>query len=397
MKILVGTNLFYPMYGGGEKCLIDWLSDFVIRGHEVTVITTMPNIVGYEKEFPFEVIRLNPPHPYNEVVRDYRKQTLHINTQYGLAMSDTVLDKRHYSMILGLEKIKDREFDIYIGYGKWGTCLKDEGLSFCSLIKDRFPTITTISLTWEYNTGGLEWDADMLLSCSPYELTKNLHLNETQGEKRILIPKQNTFEPIKKYDYDEWLNRPYDFIFNNLVTNKGVETLYHLVKHFSHRKFLLKRGNWGEDYMYYERFKDLENVDIINSVESMEDDFYRKGRYLLYPSVLEGFGLMPMEAAMQGTIPICSDIDILRYSSGPHSIFVYSPHLTHNAFNIINHRQELHKFDWEGISKNWIEKIRELDEKPEEVKEIYYALKLVKNHVDNRYENALTVFLNSFK
>ena len=56
---------------------------------------------------------------------------------------------------------------------------------------------------------------------------------------------------------------------------------------------------------------------IVDWVESMENDFFRKGRYLLYPSVLEGFGLMPMEAAMQGTIPICSDIDILRYSSSP--------------------------------------------------------------------------------
>ena len=32
MKILVGTNRFYPLYGGGEKALIDWLTDFVEMG-----------------------------------------------------------------------------------------------------------------------------------------------------------------------------------------------------------------------------------------------------------------------------------------------------------------------------------------------------------------------------
>ena len=138
-------------------------------------------------------------------------------------------------------------------------------------------------------------------------------------------------------------------------------------------------------------------MDIIDWVESMENDFFRKGRYLLYPSVLEGFGLMPMEAAMQGTIPICSDIDILRYSSAPHSIFVYSPYITNNPFNIINNREELHKFDWERISEDWVSKIRQLDDNEEEIKEIYNSLRLVKNNVDKRYESALTSFLNSFK
>ena len=59
------------------------------------------------------------------------------------------------------------------------------GLSLCSILKDKFPDIITLSLTWEYNTGGLEWDSDMFLSCSPYDLTKNIHLNETQGKKMI--------------------------------------------------------------------------------------------------------------------------------------------------------------------------------------------------------------------
>ena len=138
-------------------------------------------------------------------------------------------------------------------------------------------------------------------------------------------------------------------------------------------------------------------MDIVDWVESMENDFFRKGRYLLYPSVFEGFGLMPIEAAMQGTIPICSDIDILRYSSEPYSIFVYSPYLTNNPFNIITNREHLFKFNWEKISDDWIDKIRHLDDNEGEVKEMYNSLRLVKNNVDKRYESALTLFLDSFK
>ena len=60
MNILFGTNLFHPLFGGGEKAIIDWLEDFTKLGHTVTVITNMPEIEGYEKQFPFEVIRLTP-------------------------------------------------------------------------------------------------------------------------------------------------------------------------------------------------------------------------------------------------------------------------------------------------------------------------------------------------
>ena len=49
MRILVATNLFYPLYGGGEKALIEWLKDFQQRGLEVCVITTVPEIEGREK------------------------------------------------------------------------------------------------------------------------------------------------------------------------------------------------------------------------------------------------------------------------------------------------------------------------------------------------------------
>ena len=85
------------------------------------------------------------------------------------------------------------------------------------------------------------------------------------------------------------------------------------------------------------------------------------------------------------------------FSNNLHSIFVYSPYVTNNPFNIINNREELHKFDWEKISDDWVEKIRYLDDNEGEIKDMYNSLRLVRNNVDERYESALTSFLNSFK
>ena len=59
-------------------------------------------------------------------------------------------------------------------------------------------------------------------------------------------------------------------------------------------------GQWGAwDNEEILQLKGLDNVTIINHVKSMEHEFYRQGKYLLSPSVIDGGGMMPLEAAMQ--------------------------------------------------------------------------------------------------
>ena len=392
MNILFGTNLFHPLFGGGEKAIIDWLEDFTKLGHTVTVITTMPEIEGYEKQFPFEVIRLTPKTPYDKNLNSIRLQS-NSNSEYFNSYSTKPYDNNYYSMQLASQKIKNRNFDVYIGYGKLGVYIEDENvMTFATLIKKENPNIITIGLTWEYGAGGLSWGVDKLLSCAPYELTNNKNLNQNFQDKLILIPKQNTFSPIEKFNYSEWKNRPYDFIFNNPQIGKGIDTLYYIIKKMKHKKFLLKHGNWG-DSKKFDRFYELENVDIVDRVESMEKDFFRKGRYLLYPSILEGFGLMPLEGAMQGTIPICSDIGILRYSSAPFSVFVYSEYLTDTVYNVVSEMDGVKDLNWEGIAESWIDMIDFLDNNQEFVREKYNDLETVENYVNKRYEKTMDEFL----
>ena len=394
MNILVGTNRFYPLYGGGEKALIDWLCDFSLMGHEVTVITTMPEIEGCEKTFPFEVIRLSEKTPFDLNGKDISGRGWWYESLF--TQSHNNYDMNYYYMKLGIEKIKDKDFDIYIGYGSWGSFFKDTGTTFSKLLKESMPTIKTLTLVWDYYGGDREFDSDYMLNPAPHQYIRNPNCLIKNIDNYTLIPKQDTFERIDGYDYQEWLSRPYDFIFNNLMTHKGIDVIYGLAKHFRNKKFLLKRGNWG-DNKNLERFEELANVDMITKVESMEVDFFRQGRYLLYPSIYEGFGLMPLEATLQGTLPIISDIDILRYSSEPFSIFVYSEHLTNNCHNLIPDITHLDLLNYEGITHDWIEKINWLDSNEKYVRERYGDMENAGEYVVDRYSASMNTFLDSFK
>ena len=394
MNILIGTNRFYPLYGGGEKALIDWLNDFVEMGNQVTVITTMPDIEGYEKQFSFEVIRLSEKKPFDLSIQNVKEQSYQYKSVF--TQSSNNYDMSYYYMKLGLEMIKDREFDVFIGYGSWGSFFKDMGTTFSKLLKESMPMIKTLPLVWDYYGGDREFDSDYMLNPAPHQYIRNPNGLIKNIDNYTLIPKQDTFERIDDYDYQEWLSRPYDFIFNNLMTHKGIDVIYGLAKHFRNKKFLLKMGNWGGNENFG-RFEELANVDVIAKVESMEVDFFRQGRYLLYPSIYEGFGLMPLEATLQGTLPIISDIDILRYSSEPFSIFVYSEHLTNNCHNLIPNIPHVDLLNYEGITHDWIEKINWLDSNEKYVREKYRDMENAGEYVVDRYSASMNTFLDSFK
>ena len=350
----------------------------------------MPDIEGYEKNFPFEVIRLREKNPFDLDIKDISEQSWQYQSIFTHSQNN--YDMNYYCMKLGIEKIKDKDFDIYIGYGSWGSSFKDLGTTFCKMVKNEMPSIKTMTLVWDYYGGDKEFDSDYMLNPAPHHYIRNHNWPIRNDDNYILIPKQNTFEGIGVFDYQEWISRPYDFVFNNFLPHKGMETVYQIAKTLKYKRFLLKKGNWGVN-MDLQRFENLSNVDIIvERVDSMEEDFFRKGRYLLYPSLYEGFGLMPLEAAMQGTIPLCSDIDILRYSSEPFSIFVYSEHITNDLYNVIREEGQIHLLNHHGLAQDWINKIIDLENNSQYVKEKYNDLKLVESFVDKRYWNSMKKF-----
>lgn len=395
MRLLVGTNLFHPLYGGGEKALIDWLIDFQKKGVEICVMTTVPEVEGFRMEFPFEIIRLSQKKPYSEKIEtEGMNHYLEKELQAHYHSADYFSQK-------AISILKDLPpFDYYLGYGIWGSLAFQQKLlpnfrSFASVLKEEYPTIKTISLLWDLHGGEGDYETDFVLNGAPYKYISNPHHEEAQIRRFYIYPKQtDQFIPIEKFDFEEWKNRPYDFIFNNPQLNKGSITVLRLAEHYKEKSFLVKMGQWGAwDNEEILQLKGLDNVTIINHVKSMEHEFYRQGKYLLSPSVIDGGGMMPLEAAMQGTIPLCSDVGILRYSSSPFAEFVFSEELGYNALQKMIYWNNYSALNFELVAKDWVDKIDFLDNYSDYVEDTYNNLKYVENFVSERYYKSLDDFI----
>ena len=57
-RILINSENFYPLQGGGEKHLEQLLQRLISDGFEIEVITVIPEIEGYEKDFNYPVHRI---------------------------------------------------------------------------------------------------------------------------------------------------------------------------------------------------------------------------------------------------------------------------------------------------------------------------------------------------
>ena len=337
-------------------------------------------IFPYEKEFPFDFIHL-------------------------FEKSD-IMELDEELMLYAMEIIRRKKpFDYYIGYGYWGANLKEHGKSLAVYMTESYPSIKTINLIWDLHTlYEKESDCDIYLHGAPYHYIKHPKAEYREKNRTYLLPKQNSYTPIDKLDFNEWLSRPYDFIFNNPSIYKGSPLVINLALNFPDKKFLVKKGTWaiwGVYEWYYkwlEMMEKIPNIDIIDTVENMEEDFFRMGRYLLYPSVSEGFGLMPLEAAMQGTIPLCADTEILRFSSAPYADFIYSNIYTTNPIAITDGWSGgIDKIDWFEATRPWVERIKLLERNLKYTITIYYAMEGVEDFVEKRYRRQMSKFIEDIR
>ena len=407
-RILIGTSLFYPLQGGGEDVLLNWIKDFSAKGYEICVLTPSMSLLNEEKNFNFEILRLR-----NEKLSDLNQMEKDFdNLVVGYSLVETDYPRKLMNKALEILDGK-KPFDYYIGYGDWGAYYGTHPYnqkpitSFASLVKKKYPHIITMRLMWDAQMPEWKSDTDLIINAAPYELIKNYNFQAGLEKRLVLIPKPEN-NAMQKFDYEEWLLRPYDFIFNNPHLNKGGMTVFNIAKKLRDKKFLVKEGHWGQDnYLdgkkILEKLRTLPNVTIIESLNnresknSMAEDFYRQGKYLLYPSILEGFGLMPLEAAMQGTIPLCSDTNILRYSSSPFSEFIYCALIGFYPLNLFMTHYPFYELDYTKISDSWVEQIVFLDNNPQRVQSIYRNLKYAEDFMKNRYEDSVKSFFTELK
>ena len=131
----------------------------------------------------------------------------------------------------------------------------------------------------------------------------------------------------------------------------------------------------------------IDNIDIIKKGDDFTNDFLRQGKFLLYPSILDSIGWLPIEAGIEGTIPICSDTSFLRHAAGPFAEFVYDEDITFNPNNLILDKPEIHNLNFLKITQSWMKRIDFLDANPLYVARLWDNLRHIRTYADNRYES----------
>jgi glycosyltransferase involved in cell wall biosynthesis len=120
-------------------------------------------------------------------------------------------------------------------------------------------------------------------------------------------------------------------------------------KHKFRLKIVARAGQYaGELYRRSLDLKIASLVDIIQDVTSEElDSLYQSCSALVYPSIMEGFGLPPLEAMAWGKPVIVSDIPVFRELLGTAPIFVRlgDPSSWKDAFAALTDQERAEEID----------------------------------------------------
>ena len=101
----------------------------------------------------------------------------------------------------------------------------------------------------------------------------------------------------------------------NVKPHKGLKTLIDACHMLPKGEYQLKIIGEKEGFLVGMDEKDLQSDDVIFTGRLSDDELFREiasARFLVQPSLYEGFGLPPLEALYLGTQPIVSDIPVFK-------------------------------------------------------------------------------------
>ncbi len=115
----------------------------------------------------------------------------------------------------------------------------------------------------------------------------------------------------------------------NVKAHKGLRTLIEAFRMLPKGKFRLKIIGEREGFLVGMDSKDLQSDDVIFTGRLSDEELLGEiasAKFLVQPSLYEGFGVPPMEALYLGTRPIISDIPVFKeiYSGLPVTFFKVS-------------------------------------------------------------------------
>jgi glycosyltransferase involved in cell wall biosynthesis len=318
-----------PISGGAELAHHHLAQRMAQEGANLTVYTMAPKHQDEPEITDYEVKRFT---------KDYTGPKI-IDQNYWDHWSDKAL--KPFARLQNLiDAVTEEEFDVFIIYNYTDT------LGWHLKGMPTFKNTLLVSTIWDPDGNRIDpwanwsWNipADLEVLGSRYVANR---INDQVGHLRPVID----LPPLKvetKADYvwdsEEWESRPYDFCFMNPIPHKGVTLVAQLVGRMPDHKFLIKRGNYQDQTLLNKLDEWYPNVTVAGWYDHM-DDFYRQSKCLLYPSIQEGFGMPPLEAAANGCLVFANDHPIIRDATPEGPVFIRGyPELSYQNFWLWSHQ-----------------------------------------------------------
>ena len=374
-RFLFLSEVFDPAGGGGVKATSQHFRRLHEEGAEVTVITLTPTYEDRDISYPFTIHRILEP--VSSI--DYSATKL-FNLIYSSLGDNT--DKI-------IDKAKDYPqdyFDYICGYVSFGaldvnnvfTILKEYFHSAITHIIQYDPPFHIDSVDHWKNPPKL--DCDLQIVCSPV-------WSDIIGGDSLVVPVIPIINPIDipESSLIPWEDRKYDFGFINTILHKGFNTVLKLISSMPNHTFVIKVvGGMGTENPIHDKLeKWFPNVTVVRWHKSM-CDFYQDCRTILYPSLWEGFGMVPIEAAANGCLVFANQHPIIEDANPDFPVFIdaYTEEVMANWFHY--HRDvTANNIDlmYQDVADEWKEVIEDTLRDPELMdKHIALGLNAIDKH-----------------
>ena len=409
-NFLFYTDNFYPLQGGAEKAIDNLIYRLIEDGHQVHVITIIPEFEGFNKEFQYPIHRLiegviTNDELGNRTISEFMWGSHQYAIQYYNQLNNTLQPwKQTETEILQVISNLDK-FDVYIGCGQFGARQHDLGRDIPKALKEKNSRCKTFYLEFDMyhytNPAGKKWlgiyhgdknplpNIDYIMSSNHYDLE---HESNNMINKTICLPPIINMEIKKLTNKKEWENRPYDFGFLSPLFHKGSSIVKSLLIDYPDSKFLIKKPSYGANNDIDTIYPLLgNNFDTLGWVEDLDNDFYQQCKFILYPSLNEGYGMGAIEALCNGAIPILNLTESNKWVNSEFAYYVESDLLKNPV---------IYNFDWymenyDRINKAWKDNIFDIlrTKSDEHCKFIeYYQQDALKYH-QQRFEKFYMDFL----
>jgi alpha-1,3-mannosyltransferase len=185
-------------------------------------------------------------------------------------------------------------------------------------IPDSYPiTAKIFSYIYDHSFGKLmilKSDKLIALTEDDYDFYKNLGAKE---KNIVIIP--NGID-IKKYFSDVDISSPILLYVGRIVDYKGIDKIIYLLPLLKKKYYNIKLYIVGNDYGYQSYVEELidilkikEHVYIFNNISQEKlIQLYKKSNIFVFPSQLEGFGIVLLEAMASRTLCIAYNIPGVR-------------------------------------------------------------------------------------